>query len=217
LFKSLAEKETISIAENHCQGAVTLSIGNRQLLSIMVKAEIRRQMFTTPKSVNSRGLGHVWAVFVPFYLVAVATLDPIEVTNREYLQFVLATNHSPPENWVNGRYPAGKDKDPVVLVSWNDAVRYCSWLGRRLPTVEEWTTTCEGGKLKKLANIWEWTSTDVDMGPQAFKALCGPGNTCDCSHRYHPDWKNEVKGFRCIRDSVPLTWLPLFFRQELFL
>ena len=45
--------------------------------------------------------------------------------------------------------------------------------------------TCEGGKLKKRGDIWEWTSTDVDMGGQTYKAL-GGRNTCDCSHRYLP-------------------------------
>jgi len=27
----------------------------------------------------------------------------------------------------------------------------------------------EGGKLKKRGDIWEWTSTDVDMGGQTYK------------------------------------------------
>jgi len=161
-------------------------------------------------------LGHVWVVLLPLYFLTTATLDPTEVTNREYLQFVLATGHPPPEHWLNGRYPAGKDNDPVVLVNWHDAVSYCRFIGRRLPTVDEWTSMCQLGKLKKRGDIWEWTSTDVDMGGQTYKALCGPANTCDCSHRYMPDWKNEVKGFRCIRDSLPLTWLPLFLGEEVF-
>lgn len=164
----------------------------------------------------SRRLGHVWVVLLPLYFLTTATLDPTEVTNREYLQFVLATGHPPPEHWLNGRYPAGKDNDPVVLVNWHDAVSYCRFIGRRLPTVDEWTSMCQLGKLKKRGDIWEWTSTDVDMGGQTYKALCGPANTCDCSHRYMPDWKNEVKGFRCIRDSLPLTWLPLFLGEEVF-
>lgn len=161
-------------------------------------------------------MGHVWVVLLPLYFLTTATLDPTEVTNREYLQFVLATGHPPPEHWLNGRYPAGKDNDPVVLVNWHDAVSYCRFIGRRLPTVDEWTSMCQLGKLKKRGDIWEWTSTDVDMGGQTYKALCGPANTCDCSHRYMPDWKNEVKGFRCIRDSLPLTWLPLFLGEEVF-
>ncbi|MGH7765895.1 MAG: formylglycine-generating enzyme family protein [Candidatus Binatia bacterium] len=154
--------------------------------------------------------------FLPLYFFAAAMLDPHEVTNREYLQFVLATAHPAPEYWVDGRFPAERENDPVVLVSWHDAVSYCRFVGRRLPTVDEWTSSCGAAKLNKRGNIWEWTSTDVDMGGQTFKALCGPAGSCDCSHRYLPEWKNEVKGFRCARESPPLTWLPLFFGQGSF-
>jgi Sulfatase-modifying factor enzyme 1 len=163
---------------------------------------------------NSLSLGHLWAVLLPFYLFTAAALDPQEVTNREYHQFVQATKHPPPEDWINGHYAADMENEPVVLVSWHEAVSYCRWVGRRLPTVDEWTSTCEAGNLKKRGNIWEWTSTDVNMAGQTYKALCGPSNTCDCSHRYLPEWKNGVKGFRCSRDSGPLTWLPLFSRTE---
>jgi formylglycine-generating enzyme required for sulfatase activity len=156
-------------------------------------------------------------VLVPVYLAAAATLDPHEVTNREYLQFVVATGHPPPEYWVNNRFAAGERDEPVVLVSWHDAISYCRWAGKRLPTVDEWKSSCEAATLKKQAFIWEWTSTDADMGGETFKALCGPDLSCDCSHRYHPDWKNEVKGFRCCRDAALTTWLPILFSQEAFL
>lgn len=143
-------------------------------------------------------------------------LDPHEVTNREYLKFVLTTGHPSPEYWIDGRIPAGRENNPVVLVSWHDAVSYCRFVRRRLPTVDEWTSSCKAGALEKRGDIWEWTSTDVDMGGGTGKALCGPAGSCDCSHRYLPEWKNEVKGFRCAGDSPPLTWLPLFFMQETF-
>jgi formylglycine-generating enzyme required for sulfatase activity len=175
-----------------------------------------RQMAHGAQPKNARALGHFWAFFLPLYFLAAAILDPNEVTNREYLQFVQATGHPPPDYWVNGRYGAGTENDPVVLVSFHEAVSYCRWVGRRLPTVDGWKSTCDGGKLKKRGDIWEWTSTEVAMGRERFKALCGPSNSCDCSHRYHPDWKNEVKGFRCARDATPLTWLPLFSRSEVF-
>jgi Sulfatase-modifying factor enzyme 1 len=113
---------------------------------------------------KSRRLAHMWTVLLPLYFLAAGTLDPTEVTNREYLQFVLATGHASPEYWVNGRFAAGRENDPVVLVSWHDAVSYCRFAGRRLPTVDEWTASCEAGKLKKRASVWEWTSTDVEMG-----------------------------------------------------
>jgi formylglycine-generating enzyme required for sulfatase activity len=162
------------------------------------------------KPAESRGLAHLWTVTLPFYFFLSVMLDPGEVTNREYLKFVLATGHPPPEHWVNGRFAEGQENQPVVLVSWHDAVSYCRFTKSRLPTVNEWTSSCEAGKLKKRGNVWEWTSTEVDAG---FKALCGPSSSCDCSHRYQPDWKNEVKGFRCLRESTPLTWRRLFFGQ----
>ncbi|MGH7874008.1 MAG: formylglycine-generating enzyme family protein [Candidatus Binatia bacterium] len=166
----------------------------------------------SPKPNNASKLGHLWAWFFPVYFVAAALLDPSEVTNGEYLKFVLATHHPAPEYWLNGRLPTGRETEPVVLVNYHDASGYCRFVGKRLPTVDEWKSTCEGGKLKKRGDIWEWTSTDVDMGGQTYKTLCGPSNSCDCSHRYLPQWRNEVKGFRCVQDATPVTWLRALFQ-----
>ena len=164
------------------------------------------------KTNSSRLLDRCWVFFLPVYFLAAAALDSTETTNGEYLKFVLATRHTAPEYWNHGRFRAGKDDDPVVLVNFHDAAAYCRFVGKRLPTVDEWKSTCEGGKLKKRGDIWEWTLTDVDMGGQSYKVLCGPANTCDCSHRYLPEWKNEVKGFRCAQDATPVTWLRALFQ-----
>lgn len=124
-----------------------------------------------------------------------APLDPYEVTNQQFRQFLQATGLAMPEE---GRTAlrGGADEDPVVNVSWNEADAYCRWAGKRLPTKEEWQAVCHLGQLQKRGDIWEWTATPVS-DPAGWKLLCGPRGTCDCSHQYHPTWRNMVKGFRC--------------------
>jgi formylglycine-generating enzyme required for sulfatase activity len=86
----------------------------------------------------------------PFYLSAT------EVTRGQFRRFVYATGYRTEAEqdgkatWRNRRFEQ-TDENPVVAVSWNDAMEYCRWLSRRegatyrLPTEAEWEYACRGG------------------------------------------------------------------------
>jgi len=67
------------------------------------------------------------------------------VTCAQYKRFCDETGLLPPPDWYNGAPLPGKDQHPVVMVSFADALAYCRWAGRRLPTGTEWAIAC-GGK-----------------------------------------------------------------------
>lgn len=71
------------------------------------------------------------------------------VTRGDYERFLSDTGHARPAGWSDARF--ADSRQPVVGVSWFDAVAYCEWFSRksgyehRLPTEAEWEKACRGG------------------------------------------------------------------------
>jgi formylglycine-generating enzyme required for sulfatase activity len=79
----------------------------------------------------------------PFYI------SVTEITNAQYARFLKATGHPAPLYWQDKNLNA--PNQPVVGVTWFDAVAFCRWLTRvtgvtcRLPSEDQWEAAARGG------------------------------------------------------------------------
>jgi len=76
-------------------------------------------------------------------------IDVTETTNDDYLKFIHSTRRKEPINPYSDKKLSTEPNIgdlPVVQITWYDAVDYCRWVGKRLPTEAEWEKAARGDK-----------------------------------------------------------------------
>lgn len=101
-------------------------------------------------------------------------IDIFEVTVNEYKTCVLAGKCREPDRagFCNYSKP-GRELHPVSCAAWEDAQRYCAWLGKRLPTEAEWEFAARG----TTDNIYPWGATSPSCDLAVTDNGCGNWST----------------------------------------
>src|ERR1700686_3498865 len=135
--------------------------------------------------------------------VAAFELAAIQTMNAEYALFLEDTRHPPPLHWDDPTFR--NPQQPVVDVSWFDAVAYCDWLSRttvkkfRLPTEAEWERAARCGIEGETFPLGECTPEELPNYASRWKSgpelvgLYAPNpyglhNLGDNVHEWCADW-----------------------------
>jgi len=102
-------------------------------------------------------------------------LDPFFIDRREvsvgdYRRYLEATGEPMPTAWTMMNADQLRDEWPVAGVTWEEAERYARWVGKRLPTAEEWECAMRAPD----GRLVPWGDAEVDYPHASLEDVRAP-------------------------------------------
>ena len=97
-------------------------------------------------------------------------IDRTEVSNAQFRDCVVSGHCSEPVETTAYNDP-GRSNHPVVYVSWQQAMDYCEWQGKTLPTEARWERAARG--ITPSENTYPWGDSAPDCAKAEFYGCTG--------------------------------------------
>jgi formylglycine-generating enzyme required for sulfatase activity len=98
-------------------------------------------------------------------------MDAFEVTREGYQKCIDAKVCRPPFGWTGNLFPPNTAQWPVTGVTWADANNYATWVGKRLPSEEEWEYAASGRQARRYPWGDSWDATQANVGTSSLGAV----------------------------------------------
>ncbi len=161
-------------------------------------------MVLVPAGDYAVGPGGSQVTLEPFYM------NILPVTNEQFGKFIETTKYRTPKYWEDALF--NKPDQPVVGVSFFDAMKYAQWAGKDLPTVEQWTAAASGPEnlpypwgAEFKSDMASWKGADDKVGLRKAGMFEGNKSFAGCLDmagnvwEWTTSWKDPEKLFRIIK------------------
>jgi formylglycine-generating enzyme required for sulfatase activity len=137
------------------------------------------------------------------------------VFNKDVEAVVNMNNYGQWWKWqvgANWQHPYGPDSNiedkmdhPVVHVAYEDALAYCQWANRRLPTEAEWESAAQG---KNTARIYTWGDDSEQLSQQSntWNGTFPTNNTGEDGFKYIAPVKSFLPNSAGLYDMSGNVW-----------